>query len=334
MKSAFFVFWFVAMCHAYGRHILHRKLLLQYATMYKMRMSTLCITQPKVLVLSCGSTGRAIAQVMKQNGHHVTIATTKPKRVSSLNQICDNVVVIPQIETKEDEELTNCLVSSNYLVMADTIKIFSPHTYVRTAKRVKTIIEKHAWEGSVGLISSENAYGNPRRGEELRESGVIYSSLMNRTQWKLNTNIMALQIRHAENMILSSTPKSFVFRTAGIWDENKFFNVASFTAKKEFNEGVGNSWMTLTTTNLISHAVLKAFQKEAKGIYNVANFPPMRRKDFLRSLHCMYGMENTKWTDKELDMDVMFSTDPDPYLPSSQRSNSRLRCEKIQKILE
>lgn len=334
MRSAFLLFWFVAICRAYTTHMLHRKLLLQYATLYKMRMSTASITQPKVLILSCGSTGRAIAQYMKQNGHHVTVATTKPKRVSSLNQICDNVVVIPQIETKEDEELTSCLLNSNYVVMADTVKIFSPHTFVRTAKRVKSIIDKHDWKGSVGLISSENAYGNPRRGEELTESGVIYSNLMNRTQWKLNTNIMALQIRHAEKMILTSTPKSFVFRTAGIWDENKFFNVASFTSKKEFNEGVGNSFMTLATTNMISHAVCKAFQREATGIYNVANFSPMRRKDFLMSLHCIYGMDNAKWTDKELDMDIMFSIDPDPYLPSSQRSNSRLRCEKIKKLLQ
>lgn len=333
MKLAFLLFWVISLCRAYTTHMLHRKLLMSYAAMYKMQLPSLAL-KTKVLVISCGSTGRAVVQQMKSQGHHVTVATTKPKRISDLQNICDEVVLIPQIENKQDYDLTECVLNSDYVLLADTIKIFSPHTYVRTAKRVKSIIEQHKWKGSIGLISSENAYGNPRRGEELTEGALIYSNIMNRTNWKLNTNIMALQIRHAENMILSSTPKSFVLRTAGIWDENKFFNVAAFTAKKEFNVGVGNTWMTLATTNLISSAVVKAFNKEATGIYNVANFPPMRRKDFLKSLHCIYGMENSKWTNQELDQDVMFSIDPDPYLPCSQRSNSRLRVNKLAKLME
>lgn len=334
MRSAFVLFWVVTLCRAYTHHMLSRNLFTQLTVLQSLKHVKPPETFPHALVVSCGETGRAIVQAMKQKDFHVAVTTTKPSRVPQLQNMCDEVVTIPQIETKQDEELTRSILRSDLVVLADTIKIFSPHTYVRTANRVKAIIEKHQWPGMVCLVSSENAYGCPRRGEELKEKdNVIFANMVNRTQWKLNTNVVALQIRHAESVLLASTPKSVVFRTAGLWDEKKFYDTALYTSKKEFNAGVGESWMTFATTNMVANSVISAYNKQLTGIFNVANLPPMRRKDLLRGLHCIYGMENAKWTDRELDMDVLFSVDSQPFLPCSQRGNSRLRCDKLAKAL-
>jgi len=289
----------------------------------------------EALILSCGEAGRAIAQRLKRDGYQITVATTKPKREQELRGVADRVVVIPQIETAKDEELAGCVLRSDLVVLADTIKIFSPHTFVRTRARVRKIVEGALWPGKIALVSSESAYGCPRKGEILKEdNGLIYAGMANRTQWRMNTNVLALQIRHAEALLLKSSPRCFVLRTAGIWDESKFYDVARHTAGREFNYGVGESMVSFATTNLIAEVTARGANKGLSGIYNVANLAPARRKDLLRCLHVMYGMRESVWSDgKELDLDEMFSVDPEPLLPSSQRGNSRMSCGKLRAAL-
>ena len=289
------------------------------------------------LVVSCGEAGRAIVQRLKQENYHVTVTTTKPKRDTELSNLADRVVIIPQIETKEDFYLTGSVLQSDLVVLADTIQIFSPHTYVRTANRVANIISKSKWPGMLALVSSENAYGCPKRGEHLKEDNdMIYASPQNRTQWKLNTNVMALQIRHAESIVRQTCPgKSLVLRTAGLWHETKFYDTAKYNAMRELHWAVGESLMSFTTTNLIAEVVARAAREGVVGTYNVANLPPVRRKDFLKSLQCMYGMQGPTWRDDiDLDQDTLFSIDSNPMLPSSQRGHSRMDCTKLHNIMK
>lgn len=283
----------------------------------------------RALIISCGDAGRAIAKQLRHDGYDITIATTKPKRVKDLSEL-GNVVWIPQIENQGDEILTESILKSEAVILADTIKIFSPHTFVRTAHRVRSIIERQQWKGTVGLVSSENAYGCPKNGESLYEKSNIYGSMKNRTEWKINTNVMAIQIRYAEQLLLDSAEKCFVMRTAGIWNEKTFSDVAMYTARKEMNYAVGESYMSFATTNLIGTVASKALKHSLHGVFNVANLPPMKRKTFLRSIHALHGLDDAVWTDeKPMDQDIMFSIDPNPFLPSSQRSNSKLNCNYL-----
>lgn len=285
------------------------------------------------LIISCGDAGKAIAKNLKHDGYDITIATTKPKRIHDLSQY-GKVVYVPQIETKDDEILTESILNSNLVILADTMKIFSPSTVVRTAVRVKHIIDKTAWKGTVGLISTENAYGVPRLGERLYESNSIYADMKNRTDWKMNFNVQALQIRYAEQALLKSANRCFVLRTAGIWSSNKFKDVAIYTSNRKFNAAVGESYISFATDELIAY-VASTFAKESiTGVYNVANFPPMKRKLLLRSLHAHYGLEDTVWTeDLPIDPDIWFCVEPTPYLPNSQRGNSRLVCNKLRHVI-
>lgn len=287
----------------------------------------------KALIISCGDAGKAIAKALQHHGYDITIATTKSKRVHDLTHF-GKVVYIPQIETKDDEILTENLVKSNLVILADTMKIFSPSSIVRTSVRVKRIIEKTSWKGTVGLVSTENAYGIPKSGERLYEDDSIYAEAMNRTDWKMNFNVQALQIRYAEQALLRSANKCFVLRTAGIWSSNKFKDVAIYTSNRKFNTAVGESYISFATDELIAY-VASIFAKESiTGVYNVANFPPMKRKLLLRSLHAHYGLEDTVWTeDQPIDPDIWFCVEPTPYLPNSQRGNSKLVCNRLRHVI-
>jgi hypothetical protein len=289
--------------------------------------------EKKALILSCGDAGKAIAKALEHHGYDITIATTKSKRIKDLARY-GNVVYIPQIETKDDEILTESIVKSNLVILADTMKIFSPSTIVRTSSRIKRIIDKTLWKGTVGLVSTENAYGVPKQGELLYEDDSIYADAMNRTDWKMNFNVQALQIRYAEQALMRSATKCFVLRTAGIWSSNKFKDVAIYTSNRKFNTAVGESYISFATDELIAY-VASTFAKESiTGVYNVANFPPMKRKLLLRSLHAHYGLEDTVWTaDQPIDPDILFCVEPTPYLPNSQRGNSRLVCNRLRHVV-
>jgi nucleoside-diphosphate-sugar epimerase len=333
MRAALWLPVLISCCRAYTTPMLSRSLVTQ--------MGAVNFLSPRherkhALVVSCGDAGRAIAQRLRQDGYHITVATTKPKREEELRSLADRVVVVPQIETQNDEALAGCVLRSDLVVLADTIRIFSPHTFVRTAHRVAKVVSDARWPGTLALVSSENAYGCPRRGEVLKEDrDVVHASMQNRTQWRLNTNVMALQIRHAEAMLRQAgAGRCLVLRAAGLWDERKFFDTAKHNAMRELPFAVGESLMSFATTNLVAEVVVRAAREGVAGTYNVANLPPVKRKDFLRSLHCMYGMQGPVWRDElELDQDAVFSIDSDPMLPSSQRGHSRMDCGKLHGVL-
>ena len=281
------------------------------------------------LVVSCGPAGRAICERLKRDGYRVTVVTTKPQRLPALLGVAHRAFAIPQIETARDEVLDQCVREADLVVLADTISIFSAHTYVRTCARVAKLIERNAWGGPVALLSSENVYGCPRQGEAIDESSSIYASSFRRNGWHVNSNVLALQIRAAENYVFHSTARSLVLQTSGLWDEARFFEVARRTSGAELPLSVQRSYMSFTTTNLVAEAVAQGAKRDLRGTYNVANMAPMTRGMFLGSLHAVYGMRGPRWVDRDLDPDALFSIDADPLLPSSQRSNMRLSCKRF-----
>lgn len=285
------------------------------------------------LIVSCGVAGRAICEKLKAEGYQVTVATTKPQRVASLEHLGHRAVVIPQIETGSDDALGQCVRDADLVVIADAVGIFSAHTYVRTCARLAKLIERSAWGGTVALLSSENVYGCPRQGEALDEGASIYATSYRTNSWHINSNVLALQLRAAENYVLGSTGNSVALRTSGLWDEAKFFEVASRTSGAQLPASIQHSYMSFTTTNLAAEAVSQAAARRLRGIYNVANLVPMTRGLFLRSLHAVYGMKPTTWVEADLDQDALFSIDAKPLLPASQRSNMRLSCDRYRKAI-
>ena len=285
------------------------------------------------LVVSCGPAGRAVCERLKRDGYHITIVTTKPSRVPSLVQLGHRVFTIPQIETQRDEVLEQCVRDADLIVIADAVGIFSAHTYVRTCARVGKLVERNAWGGTLALVSSENVYGCPRQGEVIDESSSIYATSYQRNGWHINSNVLALQIRTAENYVFHSTPRSFALRTCGLWDEAKFFEVAKRNSGAELPLSVQSSFMSFTTTNLVAEAVAQGVARGFSGTYNVANMGPMTRRMFLGSLHAVYGMKGPAWVERDLDPDSLFSIDAEPLLPASQRSNMRLSCDRFRKAM-
>lgn len=306
-------------------------------------------TPQNILIIGCGHAGIEIIKHLKifYPNIFITVTTTKPKKIPFLKNIADHVILIPQLATNNNDlELINAIQYSDTVIISDVISIFSPHSFLRTAIRIRHNIDslKKKWNGNIIMISSENAYGSVLNGDTLHETSLIYPNVNNNndnhTLWHVNPFGLASVIRSAEQIISNGPQKTIIFRTAGIWDTDRFRNAVLYTKNKEFPSYIKNSYMSFTTTTCISKAIVWCLNKNnfIHGIFNLADF---NNKKLTRNLFYskIYQLYNHNMNDKIIwnenlpfNFDTLYSMDPDPYLPTSQRSNSILSCNKIYKL--
>ena len=302
-----------------------------------------------VLIIGCGKAGKAIALQLRTQfkDTHIMATTTKKKRVQSLKQVVDEVIVIPQLAPYAgDSELEHAISKSDAVILADVISIFSSHSYLRTAMRVRKIVDsmKRSWRGDIIMLSSENAYGSVLNGDILYETSLIYPNFKpephnSNMYWHINSEALASVIRTAESTILNGPQRSVVFRTAGIWDAARIRDAAFYTRNRVFPACIRKSHMTFTTTTCIGKAVVWALcRSNVKGIYNLAdiNSKKITRESFYSNIHTLHAAQGKKgrvlWDPSlPLHPDTLYSMDPDPFLPTSQRSDSCLCCDKIRR---
>lgn len=304
-------------------------------------------TPQNILIIGCGHAGIEIIKHLKifYPNIFITVTTTKPKRIPFLKNIADHVILIPQLATdNNDLELINAIQYSDTVIISDIISIFSPHSFLRTIIRIRNIIDSSKWNGNIIMLSSENAYGSVINGDTLYETSLIYPNINNNnnnnTLWHINPFGLANIIRSAEQIISNGPQKTIIFRTSGIWDIDRFRNAILYTKNKEFPSYIKNSYMSFTTTTCISKAIVWCLNKNnfIHGIFNLADFnnKKLTRNLFYSKIYELYNQNiNDKiiWNDNlPFNFDTLYSMDPDPYSPSSQRSNSILSCNKIYKL--
>jgi len=305
------------------------------------------VPNTRVLIIGCQNAGFSILEELKKQDSsiHVTIATTKPRRVKWLKQLADDAVLIPQLATPTDEELARAILKSSAVVVADSVKMFSVHSFVRTASRIRAIVDKYAWDGVLGLLSSENAYGSVLGGQELREDCGIFPNLkhvpapnLNRDNvfsWHVNPYAIALALRQAEDAIVGGPQSGFVLRTAGIWDDSVFRDAAMYTDGKHFPACVADSYISFCTSKRIAQAVYWALNRKVSGIFNLRekNMKGLTRGAFYEKVQEKYNSNSDGkviWDPTmAFDEDKLFCVESRPFLPTSQRSNSQMICSKI-----
>jgi len=301
-----------------------------------------------ILIIGCKHIGIDIIKQIKllYPNIYITVTTTKPKRVPYLQTIANNVIIIPQLATSNNDlEFIESIKNSDTIIISDIISIFSPHSFLRTAIRIRHNIDllKNKWKGNIFMISSENAYGSVLNGNILDESTYIYPNIHNNNNnnsiWHVNSYGLASIIRSAEQIISNGPQKVVIFRTAGIWNTERFRNAVLYTKNHEFPSCIKNSFITFTTTLCIAKAILWCIDKKnIYGIFNLADIhnKKLTRNTFYSKLYYLYSNntnDKIKWNDNlPFNFDTLYSLDPDPYTPISQRSNSILSCNKIYKL--
>jgi len=305
-------------------------------------LKTSLISKPhkmNILIVGFGSIGHSFVNelVKKQtrSRFHLVSTTTKPKRVQDLKEMVDEVILIPQLMTpNNDFALQEGIRRADVIIICDAIRMFSVHSFHRTALRISEHMQRVGWNGFLCVMSSENAYGSVLHGENVDENACIFPNIRDSKNsnllWHVNPMTMASVIRSAE----MKEWNPLIVRSAGIWDTTKFNNAFLFTSGNSFPSIVGDSYFSFCTATIAAKFLLWGIDRNKRGIYNLAasGCLGLTRRIFYERVHSLYGsayVGGVNWVENMgLDFDSLYSMDPDPFLPCSQRSNSQLNCSK------
>lgn len=272
----------------------------------------------KTLLISCNKIGKSI---ISNNPHlDFTIATTKIKRLDEL-ALLGAVELIPQMEICGDEIFKKLVRDNDVIIIADTISIFSVHTYQRTCERIfnafKDLKDFYGMKKKIILISSSSYYGCYMNGENVDETSSIKKMdfVNSNKNWKLNNYNTALVINNAEKKIVETN--SFCILRTGLicdFDDNIFLN------NRKYPLEVGESFINLSNTREIANAIKWIIDNDINGIYNF-NYEAIKKKEVFKKIHWV--------NDMELDKDFYYSIEDNPHLPNSQRFNLKMNNRKI-----
>jgi len=279
----------------------------------------------KTLLISCNKIGKSI---ISNNPHlDFTIATTKMKRLDELELLGGRVELIPQMEICGDEIFKKLVKDNEVIIIADTISIFSVHTYQRTCERIfnaiKDMTDFYGMKKKIILISSSSYYGCYMNGENIDETSSIKKMdfANSNKNWKLNNYNTALVINNAEKKIveinqLNSMNSFCILRTGLICD----FNDNIFSNNRKYPREVADSFINLSNTREIANVIKWIIDNDVNGIYNF-NYDAIKKKEVFKNIH---------WNnDIELDKDFYYSIEDNPHLPNAQRFNLKMNNKKI-----
>lgn len=291
----------------------------------------------KAIIIGYDNIGLDIYKELRKYNYKTTITTTKPARISKIQDDYNSVVLIPQMEIGKDEIFRNTINNNNDLIIiSDIISIFSIHTFVRTCQRVVNAIKDNNKKTIVCLISSCNIYGAHTDGAIVNEnSGIVNQRFINNNNkdWKINhlSNSKAIQL--GENYLLELAKinpniKPIILRTSSIWNDKIEKNNFKFNNNKSYLKKIGDSYMSLSYTKDIAKSILLLSNNNHYGIYNcVSN--SFLRKNFYKNINWIIN-DNTNINNYN---DNYYSTDINPLLPNAQRYNMIVDNSKLKKLL-
>jgi len=299
-------------------------------------------------IISCNNIGKQIAKEFKEINLKTTITTTKPKRIEELSKLANNIVLIPQMEITNDEIMRNEINNNDIIILADTISIFSIHTFIRTCQRIVNAIINYKKENNkenkktIILISSINVYGIHTDGEIINENYGVksydnkyqnkYQNNNQNNYWQLNHIAIAKLIRTGENLLLdlmnnypNNNIRTVILRTSSIIDKDIINKIKKRDFKlTNYTKEIGNSYMSISLTEEISNCIKWIIDNEdIKGVFNLVS-KSYKRKYFYDKLFDIIKKEKINWINDKtnpINTDYYFSMDENPLLVNCQRFN-------------
>jgi NAD dependent epimerase/dehydratase family enzyme len=296
------------------------------------------------LIISCNNIGKQIAKDFKNLNLKTTIATTKPRKIDEYANLANDVILIPQMEVSNDEIMCDAVDKNDIIILADTISIFSAHTFFRTCKRIQNAVKNSNKNKTVILISSVNVYAIRINGEVVNELSDIKNNFddNNNKDWQINHIGISTLMRTGEKYLLelmnnnndnndNNKIRTVVLRTSSIIDNDIIAKIKKqdFSVKK-YNNEIANSYMSVSLTDEISNCIKWIIDNnEVDGVFNLVS-ESFKRKYFYDKLFDIINKKKIDWNSQnKINKDYYFSMDENPLLPNSQRFNMKVDCDKI-----
>ncbi|MDJ1183964.1 NAD-dependent epimerase/dehydratase family protein [Roseofilum casamattae] len=263
----------------------------------------------KIGIIGCGYVGSACARYWYDCGHSLTVTTTTPERVSSLQQISDRVVVtqgsdpVALREAVRGQDILLLSVGAN--PRSRTAEGYKK-TYLETAKTLVALLEEMPAVRQVIYTSSYQVYGD-RNGEIGKENDAL-------APVSENGEILA----ETEQALLKAATIArniCIFRLGGIYGPNreliKIYRLMAGMARPGTGAEATN-WIHLED---IVGAISLGCDRQLDGIYNLVDNAKLTRKELLDRLFAQHQLPAVTWD----------ATLPDPRPYNVWVSNEKLK---------
>ena len=254
-------------------------------------------------ILGCGYVGQGVARCWRDKDLQVTATTTTPSRLSELEAIAHQAVLL---NSRDRDEMLVRLSNESLLL----VSIGAPHreayrdTYLGTAKMLADILPYTAIT-QVIYTSSYAVYGD-RQGQWVTEADAPQPA-------NVNGEILA----EAEQVLLgAATPERAicVLRLGGIYGPGrelvKIFRRVAGTTRPGTGDDASN-WIHLDDTVA---AIDFARQQRLQGLYNLVQDTPPTVKTLLRQVMAAHDLPAVQW---------------DPSQTSARAYNAQVSNEKL-----
>lgn len=250
--------------------------------------------QKNIAILGCGYVGKAIALYWRQKQHNLTVTTTNPERISELQEVADQVVImrgddleaVRSVIKNQETIFISIAPTSNVRVDAKTYE----KTYIPTMENLKLALENNHTVKQIIYISSSSVYGN-QEGNFIDEN----------TPVKIEDEYGEILVK-AEQILLKiaqNNCKISILRLGGIYGPKRELNQRFKKLAGKTLPGDGNNFIAWIHLDDIVNAVDFVHQNQLEGIYNLVNDFNMTTKQILDKVCEQQGLEKVSWNPSE-----------------------------------
>ncbi|MDZ8258542.1 SDR family oxidoreductase [Nostoc sp. ChiQUE01b] len=239
-----------------------------------------------VAIIGCGYVGYKVAQYWQQDMNFVvSVTTTSPERVSTLQSVSQRVVVTCG---NDIDSLKSVLHNQDVVLLSVGAKSGEVYeeTYLQTAQTLVSSLQQIKSVKQIIYTGSYTVYGD-RNGVWVDEETPLAPA-----------NLNAQILRKTEDVLLSASNENLrvcIFRLGGIYGTGrellKIFRRYSATTRPGNGEDITN-WVHLDD---IVGAIEFARHRRLQGIYNLVDDAHLTSRDLLDSLFEKHNLPKVKW---------------------------------------
>ena len=239
----------------------------------------------KIVIIGCGYVGTAVAKLWSQKGHQLTVTTTTPERVSELQNITPQVVVM---KGNDSSTMQDILQNQEVVLLSigDRYRIGYKQTYLETAQTLLTALKKTSTVEQIIYTGSYSVYGD-KNGEWVDENSFVKPATEG-----------GKILHETEQVLLStSTPQRRVciLRLGGIYGPGRELVKIFSRWEGQTRPGSGDDITNWIHLDDIVGGLEFATKKHLQGIYNLVSNVPIISRELLDGLHKYQGLGKIYW---------------------------------------
>lgn len=250
----------------------------------------------RIFVIGCQYTGFAAAKFWKNQGHYVTVTTTREARVAELSSQFDRVVVM---RGSDKEPMQNALPEQDAVLLSvaggmvekDGKVVLDAEaytdTYLGTAKNLVDALHSAPFVKHIIFPSSTSAYGDGNSKDMVTEDDPVNPLSIFQTIYVA-----------AEKVLLSAENedrKVCILRTGNIYGIGRELKTQAMAMAGKTVPLDGDAGVMIVHRDDVVRAADFAIQQDLSGIYNLVNDIVDSKSEFFGRICDREGFESITW---------------------------------------